>query len=132
MPGMTDEHDLTAAAMMDLGLAVHLGDERAGGIEREEIAALCLIRNRFRHAVSREDHRRVGLRNFVEFLDKDRSLRFEALHHVAVVHDLMPHIDRRAVALERLLHRIDGANHPGAESARRAQQDREWRLAGGI
>ena len=106
MAGVADQHDLAAAREMDLGLAVHLGDQRAGGVEREEVAALGLLGDRLRHAVGGEDHRRVGVGNFVEFLDEDRALGLQALHHVAVVHDLVADIDRRAVALERLLDRI--------------------------
>jgi hypothetical protein len=32
---------------MDFGLAVHLGDQRAGGIELEEVAATGLLGDRF-------------------------------------------------------------------------------------
>ena len=49
----------------------------------------------------------------------------EALDHVFVVDDLVAHIDRRAVADERLLDGIDGPHHPGAEAARGAEQDVE-------
>ena len=34
MAGMADQHDLAAAPEMDLGLAMHLGDQRTGGVER--------------------------------------------------------------------------------------------------
>src|SRR5439155_9672943 len=46
----------------------------------------------------------------------------EAFDHVTVVYDLVAHIDRRAVAGERLLDRVDGAHDPGAKAARRAQE----------
>ena len=128
MPGVADQHDLAAALVMDFGLAVDLGDQRAGGVEREEVAALRLHRNRFRHAMGGEDHRRLGVRNLGEFLDEDRALGLEALDHVAVVHDLVADVDRRAIALERLLDRIDGPHHAGAEPARRAEQHLELRL----
>ena len=39
MAGMADQHDLAALAEVELGLAVHLGDQRAGGVEMEEVAA---------------------------------------------------------------------------------------------
>ena len=48
--------------------------------------------------MGREDHRRAGVGNFVEFLDEDRAFGLEALDHVAVVHDLVAHIDGRAVS----------------------------------
>ena len=78
-----------------------------------------------------EDHRRVGVGNFVELLDEDRALGLEALDHVAVVYDLVAHIDRRAVAGERPLDRVDGAHDAGAEAARRAQQHLERGLLAG-
>src|SRR5690606_22658643 len=37
-------------------------------------------------------------------------------------------IDRRAVEFERFFDHIDGADDAGAESARRTEQDFEWRL----
>src|SRR5262249_56611918 len=49
-----DQHDLAAALVVDLGLAVHLGHEGTGGIEREQIAPLRLGGNR------RSEERRVG------------------------------------------------------------------------
>ena len=36
--GMADQHDLAAAAVMDLRLAVHLGHQRTGGVEGEQVA----------------------------------------------------------------------------------------------
>ena len=35
---MSDQHDLAAALVMNLGLAMHLGYQGAGGVEREQIA----------------------------------------------------------------------------------------------
>jgi hypothetical protein len=46
-----DQHDLAAAAVMDFGLAVDFGHQRAGGVEREEIALGGSFRNRLGHAV---------------------------------------------------------------------------------
>ena len=33
---MADQDDVAAALVMDLGLAMHLGDQRAGGVDGEE------------------------------------------------------------------------------------------------
>ena len=123
MTGMADQHDLTPALVVDLGLAVDLGHQRTGGVEREEVALLGLLGDRLRHAMGGEDHRRVGLGDLVELLDEDR-LGLEALDHVAVVNDLVADVDRSAVAVERPLDRVDGARR-GAEAARGAQQHLE-------
>jgi hypothetical protein len=43
------------------------------------------------------------------------------------MHDLMAHIDRRPVEGQRALHDVDGAHHPGAETAGGGQQDgKRW------
>ena len=47
------------AAKCTLGLAVHLADQRAGGVEIEQLALLGIRRHRFRHAVGREHDRRT-------------------------------------------------------------------------
>ena len=123
--GVADQHDLAVAAEMDLGLAMHLGHQRAGGVERQQMAARRLLRDRARHAVRREDDGGAGIGNLGEILDEDGALGLQALDHVAVVDDLVAHIDRGPVDAKRLLHRFDGAHHPGAEAARRAQQHLE-------
>ena len=96
----------------------------------KKLRRLRFLRNRLRHAVGGEDHRRLGVGDFGEFLDEDRALGLQALDHVAVVHDLVADIDRRAIALERLLDRIDRPHHAGAEAARRAEQDLQRRFGG--
>ncbi len=126
--GMADQHDLAAAPVMNFGLAMHLGDQRTGGVEREQVAARRFLGNRARHAMRRKNHRRAGIGNLVEFLDENRALGAQAVDHVAVVHDFVAHIDRRPVNRERPLHRFDGAHHAGAKSARRAQQNLECGL----
>ena len=82
-------------------------------------------------AVRGEDHRLVGLRDFVELLDEDGALRLQAVDDVAVVDDLVADIDRRAEFLERQLDDLDGAVDAGAEAARRAEQDVEGRFRRG-
>ena len=66
--------------------------------------------------------------HLVELADEDRALPLQVLHDVFVVHDLVAHIDRRAMDRQRLLDRIDGADDPGAEAARGTEQDVERRL----
>ena len=69
-----------------------------------------------------------GLGHLVELADEDRALPPQAFHDVFVVHDLVAHIDRRAMDRERLLDRIDGTDDPGAEAARGTEQNVEGRL----
>ncbi len=127
--GVADQHDLAAAAKMDFRLAVHLGDEWAGGVEVKEVPPGRGRRHRLGDAVGGENHRLPGLRNFVEVLHEDRALRLEAVDDIAIMDDLMPHVDRRAIFGERQLDDLDSPVHPGAEAARAAEEDLEGRLS---
>src|SRR5262249_38310628 len=93
-----------------------------------QITFLRLCGNRLWHAVSRKDHGRIGVRNLVELLYENGALGLETLDHIPIVHDLVTYVDRRAVASQRLLDRIDGPHHSGAKAARRAQEHSQRRF----
>ena len=118
--GMADHHHLQAGLVMALGLAMNLGDQRAGGVDVEHPPRLGLGGHRLRHAVRREHHRPVG-RALVELLDEDRALGAQPVDDEAVVHDLVADIDRRAPLLERHLDDLDRPVDAGAEAARRGE-----------
>ena len=52
---------------------------------------------------------------------KTAPLALQPLDHIAVVHDLVADIDRRAVFLQRQHDDLDGAVDAGAKTARLAQ-----------
>jgi hypothetical protein len=56
-------------------------------------------------------------RNFRQILDEDRPLIFQAFDHVFIVHDLVAHIDRRAILFERALDDFDCTHDPRTKSA---------------
>ena len=128
MAGMADQHDGAPGLVMPLGLAMDLGDQRAGGVDEEQVATSGLGRHRLRHAVGGE-HDGAVVRHLVELVDEDRALGLEAFDDVAIVHDLVADIDRPAVALDGALDDLDGTIDAGAEAARAGEQDRE-RLLG--
>ena len=64
------------------------------------------------------EHGDGAIGNFVELLDKTRALAFQRLHHMAVVHDLVAHIDGLAIFLERPLDDIDRPDDAGAKAPR--------------
>ena len=66
-------------------------------------------------------------RYLAELLDEDRAARLEPFHDIAIMHDLVTHIDGRAVALQRQHDDLDRPVDAGAEPARRAQHDVEAR-----
>lgn len=70
----------------------------------------------------REHHDGAGGR-LVQFVDEHGALAAQILDHVAVVDDLVAHVDRRAMQLERALDDVDGAIHAGTEATRLRQQD---------
>jgi hypothetical protein len=78
--------------------------------------------------MGREDHGLTGIGNFVQFLDEDGTLGFEAFHNVPVVDDLVPHIHRRSKPLQRKVHDLDCPIDAGTEAARTAEQDVEGPL----
>ena len=77
------------------------------------LAALGLSADLRRHPVRREHHHRppVHLRRLVH---EYRAALLQRGHDVLVVHDLLAHVDRGAVALQRQLHGLHGPVHPGA------------------
>ena len=128
MTGVADQDDRAAALVMNESLAVDLGHERAGRINGEEIALAGHLGNRLRHAVGREDHRRRSGGNLIEVVDEYRALGAQGIDNVAVVDNLVAHIDRRSVNRQRAFHRVDGAHHAGTETTWRGEQDPERRL----
>ena len=119
---MADQDQRAPARDVVPPLIVDLGDKRAGRIERGQAAIARLIDHRARHAVGAENGDRA-VRNLAELLDEMRALGDQAVDDMAVVHDLMAHIDRRPVLLQGQLDNIDGAHHARTETARLGQDD---------
>ncbi len=69
-------------------------------------------------------------RNLIEFLDENSPAAGEVVNNVAVVNDLFPHIDRRAVDFQRELDDVNRAHYPGAKPSRLEQVD-DFFSAGG-
>src|SRR3546814_10256256 len=78
--------------------------------------------HRLRDAVGAEDHGGV-VGDFVQLLDEDRAALLEVVDHVAVVHDFVAHVDRRAERLDRTLDDLDRAVDAGAEAAGIGEDD---------
>ena len=100
-----------------LPLIVNLRDQRAGGVEHRKIARGGLLLDAAGHAV-RAEHGHSLRRNLREFLDEDRALVLQALDDVFVVHDLVAHVDGRAVFLQGPFHDLDRTHHASAKAAR--------------
>ena len=119
---VADQNDAETVAREPHGLQMHLGDQRAGGIDHFQMALRGLLANRGSHAVRAEDGPRTR-RHFVQFLDEDGAGLAQFVHHVLVVYDFLAHVDRRTVEVERDLHHVDRPYDTGAKASRLEQKN---------
>ena len=102
---------------VSLALGVNLGHQRAGCIEHRQLAALRFPDDSLGDAMGAE-HRDRAIGNFVQLLHEAGTLALQGLHYMAVMDDLMTHIDRLAIFLQRPLDGIDRPNDARAETPR--------------
>src|SRR3546814_1098822 len=75
----------------------------------------------------RAEDNRDAIGDLIERFDENRALRLQRVNDIAVVHNLVPDIDRRAIFLQREFDDADRAIDAGAETARRRDQNLEFR-----
>ena len=114
---MADQHHLPPLAHKAGAMQMHLGDQRARGVEHGQLALAGRLDHRFGHAMGGK-HRCRAVGDLIQFFDKHRPQRFQPVHHMGVVHDFVADIDRWAKAFQRLFDNGDGAFHAGAKAAR--------------
>ena len=119
---VADQHDRVAVGREALGLDVHLGHQRAGGVEHLQPALAAVGVHLRGDAVGRQHHHRA-LGHVLLGVDEHRAAVGQLLDDVPVVHDLLAHVDRRAEVVERPLDRVDGAVDAGAVAAGRGQHE---------
>ena len=125
---VADQHDLVALTRKADDLMVHLGDQRAGGIQGIELQGASLLVHHRGNAMGGKHH--VGaVGNFGGFIHEDHAALFKGGHHVLVVHDLLAHKQWRPVLFQGFFHSFDCAIHTGAITARCGQQNPLFRLA---
>src|SRR3546814_3906234 len=95
---MADEQDVPPLRHHLFGLAVNLGDKRAGGVQIFKTARRRGFRHRFLYAMRRKDDGEI-VRNVVEMLEEDGSLCLQHIYHIAVMKDIVPDIDRKSTSL---------------------------------
>src|SRR5262249_51604894 len=113
---MADEDDVEALLGIALSLAVHLRDQRAGGVDHRQVPQPRLVGHLLRHAMGAE-HGDGALGDLVQLVDEAGPDAAQLLDHALVVHDLMTDIDRRAILLDRELDNLHGTLDAGAESS---------------
>ena len=122
MAGVTDQHDLAALGRVAAALVVHLGDQRTGGVDHRQLPLGGQLLDPLGDPVGGEDGHRAG-GDLVQFVDEHGAAGAQILHHVAVVHDFVTDIDRRAVFLQRPLDDFDRPLDTGTKTARLGQDD---------
>ena len=100
---------------------MHLGDQRAGGVDHAQAAPGAVLADLGRNSVGAVDHA-LAVGNFVLAVDEDRALAAQFVHHKAVVDDLFAHVDRGPERLQRDADDIDGPHHSGAKAPRLEQK----------
>ena len=119
---MAHQDDVVVFLREAHGLAVHLGHERAGRVNRGEVAGGGGLVDGRGDAVRRK-HDAGPLGHLVGLLDEDRAAFSQRLDDELVVDDLLAHVHGRTVELEGLFDDVDGAVHTGAVSAGSRQED---------
>ncbi|MET3909642.1 hypothetical protein ABID59_003999 [Bradyrhizobium sp. S3.3.6] len=114
---MADQDQGATPGDVALPLVVNFRDQGAGGVQHRKVARGGLFLDAAGDAMGTEDGNSLRW-NFGQFLDEDRAFVLQALDDVFVVHDLMAHVDRRAVFLQGPLHDLDRAHHTRAKAAR--------------
>ena len=96
MVGMADHHQGAPGLGIAPPLNMDLGDEWTGGVDHGQPARRGVFLNRARNAVRAKYGRGAG-GNFVELVDEHRSEAAQPVDDMAIVDDLVPHIDRRSI-----------------------------------
>ena len=120
---VADEDDRVALLGELDRLAVDLGDQRAGRVDRVQAAAGGVRVDGRRDAVGGEDGDGALRDAVAQLLDEDRAALAQLLDDVLVVDDLLAHVDGRAVELEGALDRLHGAVDAGAVAPRGGQEE---------
>ena len=118
---VADEQNVVIVAGESLRFLVHLRDQGARRVDRAQVPLGSRVVDGRRHTVRRE-HEQRSLGNLVGFVDEDHALIFERLDDVAIVDDLLTHVDGCAVLLEGLLDGLDRAVDAGAVAARLGEE----------
>ena len=108
--------------MVSVDLMVDLDDKRTGCIDDFQAASPGFFPHFLGDAVGTENDDRA-IRRLMEFFHKHGPFLAQRVDDMTAMDDLVTHIDRRAVSLERQLHDLDRAIHTGAEPPRIGEID---------
>ena len=132
VPGVADHHDLAAlrrASCATSTCTLVTSGQVASNTVRPRASASA--RTALRHAVRARRSTVLPAGTSSSSSTNTAPLRLQVVDDELVVHDLVAHVDRRAVLRERLLDDRDRAVDAGAEAARIGEQDVHQRLLSG-
>src|SRR5690554_3307950 len=95
---------------------MHLGDQRAGGIEHLETPFCGLVLHGLGDVVGAEDDDDV-IGNLMQLVNKHRAAVTQVLYDELVVHHFMAHIDRWTEYFQRSVDDFDSPVNAGTEAA---------------
>ena len=125
MPLVAD-HDELVAFFRELGdLDMHLGDQRAGGIEYLKTTRRSFLLHRLADAVRAKDQC-CPRRHIRQRLNKNCAFGFQFVDDIGVVHDLVAHVNRRAEFGQGALDNFNRTVHASAKAARLCKHDFVW------
>jgi hypothetical protein len=117
---VADEEDGVSVGTEAARLRVNLVDERTGRVDDVQPAALGLCAHFRRYSVCGEDHGgTVG--HLFELVDAHCASSLQLVDHMAVVDDLLAHVDGCSIAVKRTLDHLNGPLDAGAGRAGRCQ-----------
>src|SRR5690606_27508076 len=119
---VADEHALAAVAAVAHHFHMHLGDQRAGGVEHFQAAAGSFILYRLGDAVGAEDYQFV-VGHFVQLVNKDRAPVAQVVDHELVVNHFVAHVDGCSEHVQRAVYNFYGAVYAGTEATGVSESD---------
>ena len=121
MSCVSDKDDGVAGLGVAARLRMHLGDERAGGVDRGQGPLPGLAAHGRRDPVGGEDDGR-SLRHVRDRVDEDGAARAQVVDDVGVVDDLLADVDRASVERKGPLDGLDRPFDPCAVASRRGEE----------
>src|SRR5690554_6285776 len=119
---VADEHALAAVAAVAHHFHMHLGDQRAGGVEHFQAPAGGFVLYRLGDAVGTEDHQFV-IRHFIQLVYKDGAALPQVAHHKLVVDHFVAHVDGRPEHVQCAVYDFYGAVYTGTEATGVSESD---------
>src|SRR6185437_14046243 len=117
MAGMADQDDGTPLSQVVAALRMHFRDEWTGRIEHTKASFGRLGLDLFCDAVGTKNRYCIR-RYFRKVFYKVRPTCLECVDHAFIVHDLVAHINRRPILVERPFDNLDRANDARTKPAR--------------